>query len=71
MSFSEAVVKALAVNGMTRQEFETRGGFSSAYVTMLLNGTIVDPKFSRAKEICDALGMSLSDFAAIYDTTEH
>jgi transcriptional regulator with XRE-family HTH domain len=71
MNFSEAVIKALDVKHMSRKEFEHRGGFSRAYVTMLLNGSIVDPKFSRAKEVCDALGMTLDEFDEIYSKTEH
>lgn len=67
MRFSKAVVKAMEQSGMTRQEFQHRGNFSRAYVTMLLNGKIEDPKFSRAKEVCDALGISLNHFSKIYD----
>lgn len=62
MSFGQAFSKLFRESGMTQAEYARRSGFSTAYVSMLLSGEIKDPKFTRACEIADALGVTLQDF---------
>jgi len=62
MTFGKAFRKLFAESGMTQADYARRSGFSTAYVSMLLSGEIKDPKFTRACEIADALGVTLQDF---------
>lgn len=48
--------------GMTQADFCRHSGFSTAYVSMLLKGKIDNPKWDKACEIADALGVTLQDF---------
>lgn len=40
-------------------------GLSDAYVSMLVNGRVEDPKFSTAESVIHALGMSLDEFSEL------
>lgn len=40
-------------------------GLSDAYVSMLVNGKVADPKFTTAELVIHALGMSLDEFSAL------
>ncbi len=62
MSFGQAFLHLLERSGMSQADFARKSGFSTAYVSMLLSGEIKDPKFTRACEIADALGVTLQDF---------
>ena len=62
MSFGQAFRRLFEKSGMTQAEYARKSGFSTAYVSMLLSGEIKAPKFTRACEIADALGVSLQDF---------
>lgn len=61
MDFAHAVRRLFLESGMSQAEFCRRGNFSRAYVSMLLSGKVDNPKFDRACEIVDALGVTLED----------
>lgn len=58
MDFAHAFRHLFKKSGMTQAELCRRGGFSRAYVSMLLSGKVDMPKFDRACEIADALGVT-------------
>lgn len=61
MDFAHAVRHLFMESGMSQAELCRRGNFSRAYVSMLLSGKVDNPKFDRACEIVDALGVTLED----------
>lgn len=61
MDFAHAVRHLFIKSGLTQAELCRRGGFSRAYVSMLLSGKVDTPKWDRACEIVDALGVTLQD----------
>lgn len=65
MDFAHAFRHLFKKSGMTQAELCRRGGFSRAYVSMLLSGKVDMPKFDRACEIADALGVTLEDFRTL------
>lgn len=65
MTFAQALRHLLKERGMKQADFARRGNFSTAYVSMLLSGKVVDPKFGKSCEIADALGVSLEDFRSL------
>ena len=71
MDYAHAVRHLFNQSGMSQADLCRRGGFSLAYVSMLLSGKVDNPKFDRACQIADALGVTLEDFRALMeDTTE-
>ena len=62
MSYGQAVRYLFSRSGMSQADLARRGNFSTAYVSMLLNGKVENPKFDRACEVADALGVSIQDF---------
>lgn len=71
MDYAHAVRHLFNQSGMSQADLCRRGGFSRAYVSMLLSGKVDNPKFDRACQIADALGVTLEDFRALMeDTTE-
>lgn len=70
MTFSEAVVTIMERDGITQADLCKRAGISDAYASMLCNGKVVDPKWSRAEVIIEALGVSLDEFSAIRRSNE-
>lgn len=67
MDFPHAVRHLFNESGMSQADLCRRGGFSRAYVSMLLSGKVDNPKFDRACQIADALGVTLEDFRALMD----
>ena len=62
MDFAHAVRQLFNESGLSQAELCRRGNFSRAYVSMLLSGEVGNPKFDRACQIADALGVTLEDF---------
>lgn len=62
MSYGQAVRHIFSRSGMSQADLARRGNFSTAYVSMLLSGKVENPKFDRACEVADALGVSIQDF---------
>lgn len=74
MDFAHAVRYLFNESGMSQAEFCRRGNLSRAYVSMLLSGRVDNPKWDRACEIVDALGVTLQDLRDVMDgknTTEN
>ena len=69
MDYAHAVRHLFEKSGMSQAELCRRGGFSRAYVSMLLSGKVTNPKWDRAWEIADALGVTLQDFRELMDDT--
>jgi transcriptional regulator with XRE-family HTH domain len=69
MDYAHAVRHLFEKCGMSQAELCRRGGFSRAYVSMLLSGKVTNPKWDRACEIADALGVTLQDFRELMDDT--
>jgi gp16 family phage-associated protein len=68
MTYAQAVRHLFNESGISQADFARRAGFSTAYVSMLLSGKVAEPKFGKACEIADALGVSLDDFRKLmYD----
>lgn len=65
MTFAEALRKAMHERGIKQVHIVKATGLSDAYVSMLVNGKVDDPKFSTAEVVIRALGMSLDEFAAL------
>ena len=68
--FSEALRLAMAERGIKQVHIVRVTGFSDAYVSMLVNGKVEDPKFSTAEKVIHALGMSLDEFSALRNSDE-
>jgi transcriptional regulator with XRE-family HTH domain len=62
MDYAHAIRHFFNESGMSQAELCRRGGFSRAYVSMLLSGKVNNPKWDRACQIADALGVTLEDF---------
>lgn len=69
MTFAEALRVAMRIKGLKQVHLVKATGFSDAYVSMLVNGKIEDPKFSTAETVISALGMTLDEFSAIKRST--
>lgn len=67
MDYAHAIRHFFNESGMTQAELCRRGGFSRAYVSMLLSGKVVNPKWDRACQIADALGVTLQDFRDVME----
>jgi len=67
MDYAHAIRHLFDKSGMTQADLCRRGGFSRAYVSMLLSGKVTNPKFDRACEIADALGVTLEDFRELME----
>ena len=65
MTFAEALRLAMREKGIKQKHLVSATGFSDAYISMLVNGKVEDPKFSTAEAVIRALGMSLDEFAAL------
>lgn len=65
MTFAEALKKAMDQRGIKQAHIVKATGFSDAYVSMLVNGKVADPKFTTAEKVIHALGMSLDEFSAL------
>lgn len=70
MDYAHAVRHLFKESGLTQAELCRRGNFSRAYVSMLLSGKVDNPKFDRACQIADALGVKLEDFRALMEADE-
>lgn len=69
MDYAHAVRHLFNQSGMSQADLCRRGGFSRAYVSMLLSGKVDNPKFDRACQIADAIGVTLEDFRALMEDT--
>ena len=67
MDFAHAVRHLFKESGMSQAELCRRGNFSRAYVSMLLSGKVDNPKWDRACQIADALGVTLQDIRELMD----
>lgn len=65
MTFAEALRKAMQERGIKQVHIVRATGLSDAYVSMLVNGKVDDPKFSTAESVIHALGMSLDEFSEL------
>lgn len=65
MTFAEALRKAMKERGIKQVHIVKATGLSDAYVSMLVNGRVEDPKFSTAESVIHALGMSLDEFSEL------
>lgn len=65
MTFADALRRAMAERGIKQRDIVRATGFSDAYVSMLVNGKVEDPKFSTAEAVIHAIGMSLDEFSAL------
>jgi transcriptional regulator with XRE-family HTH domain len=70
MDYAHAVRHLFNESGMSQADLCRRGGFSRAYVSMLLSGKVDNPKFDRACQIADALGVTLEDFRVLMEDRE-
>lgn len=70
MDYAHAVRHFFDESGMTQAELVRRGGFSRAYVSMLLSGKVTNPKWDRACQIADALGVTIEDFRDLMEDRE-
>ena len=68
MDFAHAVRILFNESGISQAELCRRSGLSRAYVSMMLSGDVGIPKFDRACQIVDALGVTLQD---LRDLMEH
>ena len=71
MTFGEALRAVMNERGIRQKDIVRATGFTDAYVSMLVNGKVEDPKFSTAEKVIRALGISLDEFARVKadDTT--
>lgn len=65
MTFAEALRIAMKERGIRQKDICAATGLSDAYVSMLVNGKVDDPKWSTAEAVIRALGMSLDDFSRL------
>ena len=65
MTFAEALRLAMKERGIKQKDIVKSTGLSDAYVSMLVNGKIDDPKFNSAELVIRSLGMSLDEFSAL------
>lgn len=70
MDFAHAVRHLFNESGMSQADLCRRGNFSRAYVSMLLSGKVDNPKFDRACQIADAIGVTLEDFRNLMKDSE-
>lgn len=70
MTFAQALRLAMKERGIKQVHIVKATGFSDAYVSMLVNGKVEDPKFTTAESVIHALGMSLDDFSALRRSDE-
>lgn len=63
MTLSDFVSNKLQEQGMSQADFARKTGFSTAYVTMIVNGGVKKPMLDKAKKICDAFGCSIDELA--------
>ncbi len=65
VTFAEALAIAMEKKRVKQSHIVKATGLSDAYVSMLVNGKIADPKFTTAEMVIHALGMSLDEFSAL------
>ena len=65
MTFAEALRLAMREHGIKQVDIVRATGLTDAYVSMLVNGKIEDPKFTTAEAVIHALGMSLDEFSEL------
>jgi len=70
VTFAEALRRAMDERGIRQADIVRSTGFSDAYVSMLVNGKVEDPKFSTAEAVIHSLGMSLDEFSALRKSDE-
>ena len=70
MTFAEALRIAMVQRDIKQAHIVKETGFSDAYVSMLVNGKVRDPKFSTAEKVIHALGMSLDEFSQLRSSDE-
>lgn len=70
MTFAEALRQAMKERGIKQVHIVKATGLSDAYVSMLVNGKVEDPKFGTAELVIDALGMSLDEFSELRRSDE-
>lgn len=61
MDIAKALRDALDEKHMTQADLRKQTGMSSAYISMLLNGKIPDPKASNMYKIAHALDMTVDE----------
>lgn len=69
MTFSEVMTREMKKRGIKQAQLAKMTGMSRAYISMIANGQIIDPKLSSAVLIIHALGMDIDEFAAMMDET--
>lgn len=62
MKFGDVVNYYLAKSGLTARDVARKSGLSEQYVSQIRKG--VDPTFTRAIAIIDALGVDIDEFEA-------
>lgn len=65
MTFAEALRAAMKAKGVKQVDICRATGLSDAYISMLVNGKVEDPKWSTAELVIHALGMTLDDFSLL------
>ena len=65
MTFAQALKRAMKDRGIKQVDICRATGLSDAYVSMLVNGRVEDPKWSTAEQVIHALGMSLDEFSKL------
>ena len=70
MTFAEALRLAMRERDIKQVHIVKVTGLSDAYVSMLVNGKVEDPRFSTAELVIKALGMSLDEFSELRRSDE-
>lgn len=63
MTYGEVLKQYLDERGMTAGDLARKMGINRGSIYSLMDGRAKEPTLTRAKEIADALGVTLQDFA--------
>ncbi|WP_298625467.1 helix-turn-helix transcriptional regulator [uncultured Senegalimassilia sp.] len=62
LTFGETIKLALRMKGLTASQLSEKSGVQQSYLSRVINGKILDPTWSKARAIIDALDMTIEEF---------
>lgn len=65
LTFGETVKLALRLKGLTASQLSEKSGVQQSYLSRVINGKLLDPTWSKARAIIDALDMSTDEFRGL------
>ena len=65
MLFGEAVKFYMDQRGISQADLARATGLSTAYVNLVIKCEVKDPSITKAKQIADALGITLDDLVSL------